>query len=123
MLEAMAHKVLRNISSRLHNASFFTIMADETTDASNKEQVVIIFRYVDNNDFSVEEEFIGFYCIPSIELDTLVSILKDSLSRLNLPLSKVRGQCYDGASNMSGIKNGVATQICKEEPWSMHSLL
>ena len=118
-LEAMAHKVLRNISSWLHNASLFTIMADETTDASNKEQVVIIFRYVDNNDVSVEEEFIGLYCIPSIELDTLVSILKDSLSRLNLPLSKVRGQCYDGASNMSGIKNGVATQICKEEPWAV----
>ena len=89
-------------------------MADETTDTSNKEQVVIVLRYVDNNDFSVEE-FIGLYCVPSINSDMLVSILKDTLSRLNLPLSKVRGQCYDGASNMSGI-NGVATQICKEEP-------
>ena len=59
MLKAMAHKVLRNINSQLHNASFFTIMADETTDASNEEQVVIIFRYVDNNDFSVEEEFLN----------------------------------------------------------------
>ena len=83
MLEAMAHKVPRNINSRLHSASLFTIMADETTDASNKEQVVIIFRYVDNNDFSVEEKFIGLYCVPSIESDTIVYILKDTLSRLN----------------------------------------
>ena len=30
-------------------------MADETTDASNKEQLIIAFRYVDNNDFSVEQ--------------------------------------------------------------------
>ena len=72
--------------------------------------------YVDNNNFSVEIEFLGLYCVLSIESDTLVSILKGTLSRLNLPLSKVRGQCYDGASNMSGIRNGVATQICKEEP-------
>ena len=121
MLKAMAHKVLRNINNRLHNASFFTIMADETTDTSNKEQVVIVFRYVDNTDFSVEEEFIGLYCVPSIESDTLVSILKDTLARLNLPLSKVRGQCYDGASNMSGIRNGVATQICKEEPRAVYT--
>ena len=40
---------------------------------------------------------------------------------LNLPLSKVRGQCYDGASNMSGVRNGVATQICKEEPRAVYT--
>jgi len=62
---------------------------------------------VDNNDFSVEKEFIGLYCVSTIESDTSVTILKDTLSRLNLPLSKVRRQCYDGASNMSGFKNGV----------------
>ena len=84
MLKAMAHKVLRNINTRLHNASFLTIMVDKTTDTSDKEQVVIVFRYVDNNDFSVEEEFIGLYCVPSIESDTLVSILKDTLARLKV---------------------------------------
>ena len=61
------------------------------------------------------------FCIPSIESDKMVSILKDTLSRLNLPLSKVRGQCYDGANNMSGIRNGVATQICKEEPRAVYT--
>ena len=33
--------------------------------------------------------------------------------RLNLGLSRCRGRCYDGASNMTGKKNGVATQILK----------
>ena len=121
MLKVMAYKVLRNINSQLHSSSFFTIMADETTDVSNKEQIVIFFRYVNNNDFSVEEEFLGLYCVPSIESDTLASILKDTLSRLNLKLFKVRGQCYDGASNMSGIINGVATQICKKEPRAVYT--
>jgi len=35
---------------------------------------------------------------------------------MNLTLSKVRGQCYDGAANMAGSKSGVATQIRSEEP-------
>ena len=30
---------------------------------------------------------------------------------MNLTLSKVRGQCYDGASNMKGLRNGVAKRI------------
>ena len=34
---------------------------------------------------------------------------------MNLPISNCRGQCYDGASNMSGFKNGVAAQIIANE--------
>ena len=89
-------------------------MVDETTAISNREQVTIILRWVDDTDFSVNEEFVGLYAVPSIGSDMLVSIIKDTLIRLNLPLSKARGQCYDGASNMSGIRNGVAAQLCKE---------
>ena len=33
-----------------------------------------------------------------------------------LSLQRLRGQCYDGASAMSGIKSGVAKQICDIEP-------
>ena len=39
MLKVMALKVLRKIAACLHDSSFFTIMADETTDMSNREQV------------------------------------------------------------------------------------
>ena len=76
MLKVMAQMVLRKITHKLHNASFYCIMADETTDASNREQVVIILRYVGDSDFSVHEEFIELYSVPSIDSDTLVSIVK-----------------------------------------------
>ena len=36
--------------------------------------------------------------------------IKDVFLRLNLPISKVRGQCYDGAATMAGYKSGVATR-------------
>jgi len=90
-------------------------MADKTMDVSNREQVTIILRWVDDSDFSVNEEFVGLYAVPSIDSNTLVSIIKDTLLRFNLPLSKARGQCYDGAAKMSGIRNGVAAQLCKEQ--------
>ena len=42
--------------------------------------------------------------------------MKDTLLQMNLPLAHCREQCYDGAANMAGAKNGVATQILHEEP-------
>ena len=39
-------------------------MADEATDASNKEQFVISLRWVDD-EFEVHEEFIGLHEIDS----------------------------------------------------------
>ena len=42
-----------------------------------------------------------------------------SFVRMNLKVEKVqhcRGQCYDGASSMSGAKEGVAKKLFEEEP-------
>lgn len=74
----------------------------------------MVLRWVDDN-LIAHEDFIGLYCVPAINSDTIVAIIKDSLLRLNLCLSKIRGQCYDGASNMTGAKTGVAKQILAEE--------
>ena len=45
---------------------------------------------------------------------TRVTSQKDVLRRCNLPLVICRGQVYDGAANMQGIRNGVASQIQAE---------
>ena len=47
--KTMAMQVLRSIVESLRSVPFLTIMVDETTDISNKEQVVICFRWVDDN--------------------------------------------------------------------------
>jgi hypothetical protein len=50
-----------------------------------------------------------------IDSPSLLAAIKDMLLRMNLQLCHCRGQCYDGASNMSGSRNGVAAQITREE--------
>ena len=61
----------------------------------------------------------------SITADSLVAIIKDTLLRMNLKVEHCRGQCYDGASVMSGARNGVAKQISTDEPRAVytHALL
>ena len=89
-------------------------MADEVTDVSNKEQVVVCFRSVDER-FEAQENLIGLHAVDSIKADNLVQVLKDAMLRMTLPLNKCRGQCYDGAANMCAAKNGAASQIRSEE--------
>ena len=102
------------VSDKLQSSPYSTIMVDETTDITNEEQVTIVMRMIDD-DFEVYEEFLGLYAVPSIDAAHLFSIIKDCMLRFNLPLSKLRGQCYDGCSTMSGIRSGVAKRVQDEE--------
>ena len=44
LLSIMALQILRQIAAQIQSAVFFTVMVDETTDCSNKEQVVLVGR-------------------------------------------------------------------------------
>jgi hypothetical protein len=59
--------------------------------------------------------------VESIDANTLVSVIKDVLQRLNLSLSKARGQCYDGAATMAGLRSGVAKQLSQDEPRAIYT--
>ena len=90
-------------------------MADKVTDSSKREQLIICLRWI-NYHLAAHEEFIGLYSVDKIDAATLVHIIKDTLIHLNLKLEDCRGQCYDGAANMCGIRSGVATQLSAKEP-------
>jgi len=118
MLSMMALSILREIRSKVAD-KWFTIMVDETTDLSNTEQMVFCLRHVDDQ-FDVHEEVIGLYSLESTSADSIVFTIKDIL-RLNLRLDMCRGQCYDGASTMSGSRSGVSTQIAGIEPRALYT--
>jgi len=102
----MANHVTRDLVSEI-SSSFFSIICDEYTDISNKEQLTICIRWVDR-ELEAHEDFLGFYNIPDIGAETIVTAIKDVLLKLQLSLTNCRGQCYNGASNMMGHKTGVA---------------
>ena len=88
----------------------YAIINDEHTDINNQGQLTICLRWVDDT-LEAHEDFLGFYLIPNIASDTVVSVIKDAFIRLQLSLQSCRGQCYDGASNMLGKRSGVVKQI------------
>ena len=115
MLKVMALQILREVAARIQRSTFFSIMADETTDMSNREQLVICLRWVDD-DLVPHEDFIGMQKVERIDAETIKSVILDVLVRMNLAMQKCRGQCYDGCSTMAGRKGGVAAMIKEIEP-------
>ena len=115
LLTLMANEVLRKKLNQIKQSRFFSTICDEYTDVSNKEQLSFCVRWVDRN-LCGNEDFLGYYEIPNIKSDTIVNAIKDSMIRFELPMQCLRGQTYDGASNMMGKKSGVAQQILKDQP-------
>ncbi|XP_045796147.1 zinc finger MYM-type protein 1-like [Trifolium pratense] len=93
--------------------SLFAIMIDESRDISVKEQMVVALRYV-NKKGQVIERFLGMVHVSDTSASSLKLALESLLAKHKLSLSRIRGQGYDGASNMRGEYNGLKSLILKE---------
>ena len=96
ILKITGLQILQGITTELQSSPFKTVMVNETTDVSNREQVSLIDRQV-TKELQVHEEFVGLYNVPSIGAATLSAVIKDFFTRMNLCFGKLCGQCYDGA--------------------------
>ena len=114
IISIMASNVIRDLVADIRGG-FFAIIADEYTDVSNNEQLTICICWIDKS-LEVHEDFLGFFNIPDTGAETIVSVIKAVLLKLQLSLAYCRGQCYDGASNMLGHKTGVAKRIQDVQP-------
>ena len=86
-------------------------MAYKTADVSNKEQLVLCLRRIDD-DLIVHQDFIGMHPMKGTACRTnCVPHYKNILLKMNLRIQDLRGQCYDGAAAMAGAETGVATQM------------
>ena len=110
LITIMGQCVLRNILARVKEAMWYAIIADEATDVSQNEVMCISVRWVDVH-YGIHEDVLGLVQLPDTKLETLFSVIKDVLIRCTLPFSMCRGQAYDGAANMSGIRSGVQERI------------
>ena len=109
---ATASKMLNAILKDLGELSF-AILFDESRDIFVKEQLAIVLRYVDKRG-NVIESFLGIARVSNTTTVELKKTIDLVLNRYNLSISRLRGQGYDGASNMRGELNGLKTLILNE---------
>ncbi|XP_035830158.1 zinc finger MYM-type protein 1-like [Helianthus annuus] len=88
IVDCYAKEVTKMICEEIKD-DVFGLLVDESSDVSLKEQMAVVVRYVDK-----------------------VGVVKESL----IGVTRVRGQGYDGASNMRGEFNGLKALILKDNP-------
>ena len=68
VIDILGVHVHTKILSRVKEAQFFSIVADEVTDCSNKEQLSLVLRYINPENLQIREDFVQF-----IECDAGIS--------------------------------------------------
>jgi hypothetical protein len=115
ILSLLSKEVQLNLISEIKDSFCYSIILDETRDISNREQVSVCFRIVDKN-LNISEHFLGFFETPFTDAQTLFNLVINVLSQFDIDISKCRGQCYDGAANVSGHISGLQARIIDVEP-------
>lgn len=88
----------------------FSALIDESSDIVGKEQMVVVVHYVDSESL-VKERFIGIAKFKETSPKSLKDAFEKLLSFNCSSLSSIRGQGYDGVSNMQGRFSGLRTLI------------
>ncbi|KAI5340365.1 hypothetical protein L3X38_019639 [Prunus dulcis] len=101
IVNACARETLDVIMSGLKDR-FFSILVDEARDISVKEQMAMVLRYVDDKRHVIER-FVGVQHVTDTTSSTLKDAIDIFISSNGLSFSKLRGQGYDGASNMRAL--------------------
>ena len=102
------------IITKVRDAKFFSIMADEVTDSANMAKLSLCVWFIDG--CSIQELFLGFMRCHSVTGSAIAEIIVKELQEFGLDLSYLHGQCYDGAGNMSGATKGAAAIIREQYP-------
>jgi hypothetical protein len=79
----------------------------------------VAYRFV-NKKGEVVERFLGLKHVEDRTSKSLKKALTQMLAAHGLPIARLRGQGYDGASNMRGEFNGLQKQIRDENPYAFY---
>ena len=100
------HVFARNVQSSIRHEigdARFYLIVDEARDESRREQMTLVIRFVDKSGF-IREWFLDIVHVKDTTASTLKEEVSFVLSHHNLDVQNIRGQGYDGVSNIRGEK-------------------
>lgn len=110
LLQITSELILDRIKKDVVTSEQYGIIADETSHISRKEQVSICLSFLDNG--QKREGFIASYKTKANDGEALYALV-----------TKAVGECFDGASNMSGKVKGLAALMKEYSPMAKYAVM
>ena len=120
LIESVEITMREAVVEELKSARYFTLLADETTDVSGKEQLSVCLRYV-LPDTTLRERLLHYEEATDLTGAGLSAQILKILRNNGINTDNMVGQGYDGASAMAGEKNGVQRFVQDECPAASYS--
>ena len=134
LLSIMCDMLKRSVVERVKASHAWALMVDETTDRSNREQMVLVVRYSEEKDgqYVIKEDPISLVDVfkemkNELECDesrmtgeNLAKLIISRVRSLNLDFSKLVAQSYDGAASMASQKVGVSAHVKNLAPMAFY---
>ena len=116
----MAEAVRSKITANIKKADIYSILADETTDCSRKEQLSIVVKCVDVDTANVYEHFLTFTEAATLNAESLCALILKALDTFKLDPAAIVSQGYGGASVMSDHCSGVQQWVKRVAPQAVY---
>ena len=97
---------------------YFSLMADESTDVSSKEELSICARWEQGG--KTVEHFLGIMTAKETTAQAISTYLCDFLESKSINMTKMRGIGFDGANTMSGKRSGVQKRLRLHSPSAVY---
>jgi hypothetical protein len=115
-INLMGNKVRESIVGKVKQVCYFSLMLDSTPDVSHQEQVSLIVRYLDVENFEIKESFLGYFEIVKPDAQHYEELVLKTLKDIGLDFDLCRGQTYDNAATMSGRLSGLQKRLLDINP-------
>ncbi|XP_010430878.1 PREDICTED: uncharacterized protein LOC104715135 [Camelina sativa] len=92
-------KVVKSVIEEMGH-DVFGLLVDESADVSDKEQMAVVFCFVDKRGM-VKERFMSITHVSDTASSTFKAAIDSLFAKYGLSIKKVRGQGYDGAVGVS----------------------
>ena len=92
MITTVGATIVNNLSQEIRVSKYFSIMSDEAADISNKENLLVVIRFLDSTK-TVREEFVGFYlCEDGMTGAVIKDLIIGAVADLGLSMDDCCGQ-------------------------------
>ncbi|XP_012554783.2 general transcription factor II-I repeat domain-containing protein 2 [Hydra vulgaris] len=105
-VEDLSKNIELALKEKLCKCEAYSLALDESTDRSDTAQLAIFIRFITSN-FEIIEELLDFrHMKGTTKGEDILSEVKKTMIKFDLPETKLSGVTTDGASSMKGKNNG-----------------